>query len=431
MSKTKNDYKADVESKTTKAIYDELLERFNRIKTFIIEHFGERGKALFDYTLIRIGAFDPKTGNLNLAALKGDFDLPYIKSCDDGSTEIGNLVFADVEFSKVDAVNHIVSGYVNTVTCDVYDDIFLPEAYIDSLKEHYLEKGNPIYFMHHTDIAAGQLLDLRSDDVGVYVVTKPYPEFWNLFENKILRGFSVGGNIKIWPDIIGNAYVSHRKYSLNMPDISYVTRPANMLSYYDGVAGESETQRINRFVADKHRPMKQKFKSASKNEKTQDSKSFLLTSPDADSSGDSKVDKNNKVLKGKLNLSNEERENKTLSIDEHIKKLLEERDEENKRVILEKLQMQRSEELKEREEERLVKVEKELGIIKGEVNTALAEMKKMFTELSESITKLDGKIQKMEDDPEYKKAAPDSTDKNLKPTKFDSMAAALQAAEVL
>ncbi len=241
--------------KTAKSLYEEIVERINKIRSVIKTHFGDRGTAILDYTLVRIGAFDPKMQKLNIAALKGDFALPFIKDCPDGSIEIGNLVFADVEFTKVDEETHIVSGYINTASCDVYDDIFLPEAYIDSLNENYVEKKNPIFFMHHTDIPAGTLLSMKKDEVGVYVETKPFDNFWPLFADKTLRGFSVGGGFRIWPDVVGRAWISHKRYALTMPDISYVTRPANMLSYYDGAGKDAEdVARVAAFAQDTDKP---------------------------------------------------------------------------------------------------------------------------------------------------------------------------------
>jgi len=384
----------DEKSKSAKPLYEEIIERISKVRTAIVEHFGERGKALLDYTLIRIGAFDPKSQQLNLAALKGDFNLPFVKTCPDGSIEIGNLVFADVEFDKIDAVNHKVSGYVNTVACDVYDDIFLTEAYEDSLTENYLEKSNPIYFMHHREIAAGNLDKLTFDESGAYAETTPYENFWGLFENKTLRGFSVGGRIRIWPDVVGRAWVSHKKYALEMPDISYVTRPANMLSYYDGALSHTDKQRVQNFVENKHKIMHQKTRPIGK----QDLESPNLTARTGVIGSQNKK-KENRNLSEPTDLKEQK-----LSTQEQIEDLFKQRDAEVEQKLLNNLKQKRAEELKLQEDDRLTTVEKELGILKGIINTKLEELTTKLDAINKSITDNAERVAKLEDAPDFKKS---------------------------
>jgi len=191
---------------------------------------------------------------ISFEALKGDLPLPFLKYEGDVAV-IGNLIFGETQFAKIDKENHTVSGYANTMTADTYDDLWLPDAYKDSL----LEYNNDVYFMHHRDIKAGNITKSEIDQIGWKVDTKPLDGFWPLFENGTLKGFSIGGWIKIWPDEVGRTWVAHKRFSLFLDDVSYVTRPANRLSYYeDLVFDEKEKQALNVLIDNPTRPIRSK-----------------------------------------------------------------------------------------------------------------------------------------------------------------------------
>ena len=245
-------------SKNARSLYDELVERFNKIRELLVSTFGKRGEALLNYTLIRLGIFDSKMEKFNMAALNGNIPLPFLKYDDSGVAIIGNLVAPPVKFTKIDRENSTVEGYANTVTIDTYSDIFLPESYKESFVEEYMKKTKPVYFMHHRDVPAGDLVELRFDELGMYVKVKPYTAYWELIDNGTLKGFSIGFWFKIWPDEVGLAYVSHKRYSIYGDDISLVTSPANLLSYYSETPPEVDKKRVDKFVSDPNRPMKPK-----------------------------------------------------------------------------------------------------------------------------------------------------------------------------
>ena len=75
---------------------------------------------------------------------------------EDGSVEIGNVILAESEFAKVDADSGIVEGYANTIVADMVDDVIFPEAYADSAA-----KMTTTYFMHHTDMPDGVILEQK------------------------------------------------------------------------------------------------------------------------------------------------------------------------------------------------------------------------------------------------------------------------------
>jgi len=241
-------------SKNAKSLYDKLVGRFGKIRQILIETFGERGRLILDYTLVRLGVYDPKMQKMNFAALKGDLPLPFLKY--DGEVAVvGNLIFGETEFMKIDKEKHTVSGYANTMTADTYDDLWLPDAYKDSVSEY----GIDIHFMHHKDVKAGVILQSEIDQIGWKVDTKPLDGFWPLFENGTLKGFSIGGWIKIWPDEVGRTWVAHKRFSLFLDDLSYVTRPANRLSYFDDlIFDEKEKLALHALINNPTRPIRHK-----------------------------------------------------------------------------------------------------------------------------------------------------------------------------
>lgn len=254
------------DSKNAKSLCDELTERFGKIRALLINTFGERGRLLLDYTLVRLGVFDPKMERMNFAAIKGDMPIPFLKYESDGSAVIENLIFADLPFVKIDRKNKTVSGYANTMTADTYDDIWMPEAYVDSVKGY----GDGVNLMHHKEMRAGTITESKIDQLGWKVKTKPHPGFWHLFEDGTLKGFSIGGWIRIFPDVIGRAYVASKRFSLFIDDLSYVTQPANKLSYFDDlVLSGVEKQSIIGFVMNSAKPMRVKNKALLKVAKSQ------------------------------------------------------------------------------------------------------------------------------------------------------------------
>jgi len=246
-------------SKNARSLFDEVTERIKSVRDFLVKILGKRGETLLNYTLVRLGVYDPSMKNFNMAALSDNMNLPFLKYEEDGSVIVGNLMSPPVMFTKIDKEAKTVEGYANTITIDTYSDVFLPEAYKDSfIAEYQGKKNRPIFFMHHLDVPAGDLLDIKFDNIGMYVKTKPYTAYWDLIENGTLKGFSIGFYFKIWPDQVGMAWVTHKKHSIYGNDISYVTSPANLLSYFTDVPEEASKQRINEFVADPKRPMKNK-----------------------------------------------------------------------------------------------------------------------------------------------------------------------------
>lgn len=253
-------YAAWSKSKNARSLYDELLDRFVKIRAHLVSALGKRGEVLLDYTLVRLGVFDAEMKKFNMAALDGNMNLPYFKTDADGSITIGNLLSTPVAFSKIDTDAGTVEGYANTVAIDTYADVFLPEAYKDSFIQTYIVQKSPIYFMHHMDIDAGSLIEMKFDNVGMYVKTAPYPAYMDMIKQGKLKGFSIGFYFKIWPDVVGSAYVTHKKYSIYGNDISYVTTPANLLSYFsDTPEGDKQVaNRTSTFVADKKGKLKER-----------------------------------------------------------------------------------------------------------------------------------------------------------------------------
>lgn len=241
-------YKQWSKSKNAKTLHEELLERFSNIRNLLKETLGKRGEILLDYTLVRLGVFDKAMKNFNMAALSGNMNLPYIKNEDDGSITIHGLIAPPVIFSKIDLEAGTVEGYANTVTIDTYADVFMPEAYKDSFIKTYQEMKSPIYFMHHMDVDAGDLVEMRFDQIGMYIKSKPYPEYLPMIQNGTLKGYSIGFYFKIWPDVVGNAYVTHKKFSIYGNDISYVTNPANLASYFTSTPESAVKERTDKFV---------------------------------------------------------------------------------------------------------------------------------------------------------------------------------------
>ncbi len=222
-------------SKNARSLYDELIERFDKIRDVLTKTLGKRGEALLNYTLIRLGVFDPSLKKFNMAALDGNMNLPFLKYEDDGSATVGNLIAPFVEFTKFDKEANIVEGYANTITIDTYSDIFLPEAYRESFEQEYIVKKRPIYLMHHEEIPAGNLVELRFDDIGMFCKSSPNAYARSLIDNGTIKGYSIGFSFKIWPDQVGNSWVTHKKHSVYGYDISYVTNPANLASYFTSI----------------------------------------------------------------------------------------------------------------------------------------------------------------------------------------------------
>jgi len=214
-------------SKKIDVSLDAILKRLQQVQDVLIQRFGEAGRRLYEFTLERLGVYNPETGVYNYGLLKSDLPLPFVKS--EGNTiEVCNLVLAQMPFDKIDEEKMEVGGYASTIVCDCDGDVIFPESYKETAANYDL----PIFFMHHTDIPAGDITESRIDDIGWYVRSKPYPEYWALIKKGVLKGYSIGGSF-VLPVVtkVGQAKVWLQGVHVN--DVSYVSRPCNKLAFFD------------------------------------------------------------------------------------------------------------------------------------------------------------------------------------------------------
>lgn len=211
---------------------DEIIQRLENVKDFLVRRFGDLGRELYEHTLHRLGVMDNSGKGLNIAVLKSDVPLPFIKQEGD-VTEIGNLILFEHEFGKVDAENHEVSGYANTLICDSVDDLVLPESYKESVQSYHKK----VFFMHHADLVSGHIKEDHIDEIGWYVKSSVVDKYWPLVEDGTIKGYSIGGVFTVFPTIINQVKVW--RYGVRITDLSHVSRPCNKLCLFDMIKSQS------------------------------------------------------------------------------------------------------------------------------------------------------------------------------------------------
>ncbi len=368
-------------------VLGDIISRLESVKDLLIARFGEVGRSFYEATLVRLGVYDPKSQKYNCNLLKSDIKLPFVKESNDTHFVLGNMVLAERAFDKIDEETHTVSGYANTLVCDCAGDIVLPESYKESAEKY----SNPIFFMHHTDIAAGKLTESKMDEIGWYVKTQPYPAFWALIKDGTLKGFSIGGWFTGNAVRQGEAYVW--TYGVNVEDISYVSRPCNKLSFFEETKTEPFTSTGSTANVDVH------------------SKSFTMTDGHTVSVA-KKVNKEERKMSINTNETcacTETKENKEiideqkpLTNQEKIQAILDQYEKEGEEKVLKALQKQRATDEKAQEESRLSALEKKFGEFQASLTSQLNEFFGKFEVLNIRMTK-------MEIEPEKKVTAPITT----------------------
>jgi hypothetical protein len=377
---------------------DGIVKRIEELKDVLIEKFGSKGRTFYEFTLLRLGAFDAATKSYNENALLECPNLPYFVKHEDGSVEIGNVILAEAEFAKVDADSGIVEGYANTIVADMVDDVIFPEAYADSAA-----KMTTTYFMHHTDMPDGVILEQKIDKVGWWVKSQVAPEYRGLLKNGTLKAYSIGGRFVLPPDWVGYANVYDKKASVVITDLSHVTSPCNRLAFFQNTVQKSD---------DAGSVSKSLFLTAATSEKGSGCATIKGTVP-ADCTGGNKPigskiltnDKTQTVDIPELRpLTNEELVKMTpAEIQAHMAKQAE------AKVKLELMKQVRvnDEQLKElNNEDRLKDINEAIGKLVAKVDgfvAKIAEIETGIADLRKELGTVNGKVQKMEDAPEYKK----------------------------
>jgi len=220
----------------------DILTRLNNVKDKLVQVFGAVGLKYYYATLDALGVTVTAKGDY---LYKGDvFDLPFIKTDEDGSIEFNNMLLAEVKFSKIDKQNRTVSGYANTIVFDCDRDIVLPEAYAESIKEYI--QFPVVYFNHqHREPAFGTFKreNQSIDEIGWFVktnVAKNPPLYWEMVEDGRLNGYSIGGRFRAVPEEHGNARVW--RVGVHVMDLSAVPRPCNKLSFWGLFKSKSEPE---------------------------------------------------------------------------------------------------------------------------------------------------------------------------------------------
>ena len=433
-----------------------IMARLARVRDFLIERFGEAGRAFYEHTLVALGVYNPKTAKFNAGLLKSDLRLPFLKLDENGEGfEVGNIILAENEFDKVDPNGLFVGGYANTLVCDCVGDIVLPESYKESVEKY----DKPVFFMHHTDIPAGEITNKKVDDIGWYVESQPDDAFRKLVENKTLKGYSVGGFYRGIGQQVGRAIVW--SYDVEVNDLSYVTNPCNKLSFFSllnsqsskmtashGVKVHEESKMKNDFSKEQNLPSQKQSETlgtggyachvgdewklpindvaharnaaARYNQtdgcQTPEVKARICAALKHFGVEDSFAEGGFCYNKGEKKMSNEEcKQNHTCpdgqewndtagkcmpiqktvkTIDTQIEDLLKERDERNKQELLVKMKSKVLEEEKAREQDRIGEAEKKIGGLEAKIN-----------DLTGKLAVFDNRMTKMEEIPDVKQAS--------------------------
>jgi len=371
---------------------DGIVKRVEELKDVLIEKFGSKGRTFYEFTLLRLGAFDAATKSYNENALLECPNLPYFVKHEDGSVEIGNVILAEAEFAKVDADSGIVEGYANTIVADMVDDVIFPEAYADSAA-----KMTTTYFMHHVDMPDGVILEQKIDKVGWWVKSQVAPEYRGLLKNGTLKAYSIGGRFVLPPDWVGYANVYDKKASVVITDLSHVTSPCNRLAFFQNTTQKS---------GDAGSVSKSLFLTAATSVKGSGCATIKGTVP-ADCTGGNKPI-GSKILSEKETKNVPQTDAETQKILDAIAVMQKNSETRSLEKVLKALQTKEAEELKLQEEDRIGKLEKQIGEINSTLNTFMAEMRK-------SIETVTGKIVKFEEAPEYKKLDVTPVKTTLKP----------------
>lgn len=352
--------------KSDDPIFKEVVEYLNKCRDSFSKYFGDKGKFWFDYTMIRLGLYNYPDGKeekiqrisrqlINFKILKDEkIQLPYIKE-EDGKVEFGNVIFAEHGFTKIDEANHTVEGYANTVIADLVDDLILPSAYKDTAS-----KLKKTYFMHHTDMPDGEILESRFDDIGWYVKSHLDDWAWAKVMDGTITGYSIGGRVTMFPEFVGAVAVYKEAGAVEIDDLSHVTRPCNQLSMF----------KMDAPVFDK-----------SKSQKTEPSHVTAGVGTNVKGS-------KNKIRKSE-NLSEQNEQPIQKSTVEEIETLLKERDAETEKRLLEGLKKKKADEAKAQEESRVSKLEESFGKFMSDVNTKLASIMKTLEDSTAKIAKIE------------------------------------------
>jgi hypothetical protein len=271
--------------KTDKAA--RIIEELNRVKAALIQRFGDRGKQLFEHTMRTLGYADGQYNTFSCADLPVEA-FPFIKEDANGVT-VGNIVLSEVAFSKIDEAAHTVEGYANTVVADTYRDVVLPVSYEDSVKDY----PGDVYILHRKEVHGGRIVESHVDDIGWYVKSKPDADVWPMIQSKKYRGYSIGGSF-FFGKKVGDAQVYDEPYSTYIDDLSYVSSPANKLSFFDSAKTKQESPILETPILQSQQTVhkdakivvRNDAKSSTKN-KTQESKTMSET-PKTDSKQESK-----------------------------------------------------------------------------------------------------------------------------------------------
>jgi len=151
-------------------------------------------------------------------------DLIKIALSSDPETFLRNLrPFRKSAYVTPFVENGVVGAYASLLTEDCQRECIPPSSYRTSANE-YIRSIGKIFFNHNKTIPAGTILKQFStsdgktfhsgvDEVGLFIVSKPYPEFYQMIIRRQLRGYSIAGNETPNERII--------------KDISYARNPCN------------------------------------------------------------------------------------------------------------------------------------------------------------------------------------------------------------
>ena len=310
--------------------------------------------------------------------------------------ELYNGVVSQLGLEIVDAKNHIVAGYASTPIKDCDGDFTRIEAIREAARK-YREGGDVTYAFHRLEPAGiildewtspnGKVYKTEVDKAGWYVVSRPMDNYWKLFQDNILNGYSVGWEAGWHHDADG--WVD----KVTFDDLSYVPYSCNPLCFL----GRAKSQSLCDIKGETRIKKKPTTNILSKeelkmSEELEGERAKLLKEfPDAEEKIKA-VDCIDKLKELRVELEAEK--NKPKTIEEEFQAMLARRDAAKEKNFLKRLQKETEAE-EERtktldEEDRFTKVNTELGIVKAKLDEVTQKLQKFET--------FEARLVKMEDE---------------------------------
>jgi hypothetical protein len=152
-------------------------------------------------------------------------------------------------FAKIDMERRIISGFATLNNVDSQGDIVTSDASVKAFKSF---RGN--VREQHSKIAAGKMLSFGVEQYfdkiankiydGIFVrayISKGAPDTWEKILDGTLNGFSVGGKVNEWENVIddnGNVVKVIKGYDLE--ELSVVDNPANKFATITSIQKSSD-----------------------------------------------------------------------------------------------------------------------------------------------------------------------------------------------